>query len=111
MKIIEMNKRGRYSHTLFGHKVVRLLLAASLQCGLFVPYVFGDNNLHINIMNQDGVVSGLVRDATGMPLIGVSVVVKGRCRELLPIWMVNLVWKFHEVVSWCSLISVCNRLK
>ncbi|MCR1854387.1 SusC/RagA family TonB-linked outer membrane protein [Parabacteroides distasonis] len=77
MKIIEMNKRGRYSHTLFGHKVVRLLLAASLQCGLFVPYVFGDNNLHINIMNQDGVVSGLVRDATGMPLIGVSVVVKG----------------------------------
>lgn len=64
MKIIEMNKRGRYSHTLFGHKVVRLLLAASLQCGLFVPYVFGDNNLHINIMNQDGVVSGLVRDAT-----------------------------------------------
>lgn len=28
-------------------------------------------------MNQDGVVSGLVRDATGMPLIGVSVVVKG----------------------------------
>lgn len=41
MKIIEMNKRGRYSHTLFGHKVVRLLLAASLQCGLFVPYVLG----------------------------------------------------------------------
>lgn len=72
-----MNKRGRYSHTLFGHKVVRLLLAASLQCSLFVPYVFGNNNLHINIMNQDGVVSGIVRDATGMPLIGVSVVVKG----------------------------------
>ena len=77
MKIIEMNKRGRYSHTLFGHKVVRLLLAASLQCSLFVPYVFGNNNLHINIMNQDGVVSGIVRDATGMPLIGVSVMVKG----------------------------------
>lgn len=44
---------------------------------LICSLCFGDNNLHINIMNQDGVVSGLVRDATGMPLIGVSVVVKG----------------------------------
>lgn len=77
MKIIEMNKRERCSRTLFGNKIVRLLLAASLQCGLFVPYAFGDNNLRINIMNQDEPVSGIVRDATGMPLIGVSVVIKG----------------------------------
>lgn len=77
MKIIEINERGKYFHSLFGHKAVRLLLAASLQCGLFIPYALGDNNLQISIMNQEGNVSGIVRDATGMPLIGVSVVVKG----------------------------------
>lgn len=77
MKIIEINERGKCFHSLFGHKAVRLLLAASLQCGLFVPYALGNNNLQISIMNQEGNVSGIVRDATGMPLIGVSVVVKG----------------------------------
>ena len=77
MKIIEINERGKYFHSLFGHRAVRLLLAASLQCGLFIPYALGDNNLQISIMNQDGNVNGIVRDATGMPLIGVSVVVKG----------------------------------
>ena len=77
MKIIEINERGKYFHSLFGHRAVRLLLVASLQCGLFIPYALGDNNLQISIMNQDGNVNGIVRDATGMPLIGVSVVVKG----------------------------------
>lgn len=60
-----MNKRGRYSHTLFGHKLSDCYWLPLSNVAYLIPYVFGDNNLHINIMNQDGVVSGLVRDATG----------------------------------------------
>ncbi|MCS2890770.1 SusC/RagA family TonB-linked outer membrane protein [Parabacteroides faecis] len=77
MKISENNEKRKYFYFLFGHKTVRLLLAVSLQCGAFIPCVFGDNNLKISVMNQDENVSGVVHDATGMPLIGVSVVVKG----------------------------------
>ena len=77
MKISENNEKRKYFYFLFGHKTVRLLLAVSLQCGAFIPCAFGDNNLKISVMNQDENVSGVVHDATGMPLIGVSVVVKG----------------------------------
>lgn len=77
MRIILINGKQKCNYSVFGRKIVRLLLAVSLQSSLFIPYALGDNNLQISITNQDGKVNGVVRDATGMPLIGVSVVVKG----------------------------------
>lgn len=77
MKMIEMNGNQKSDYSVFGRKIMRLLLAASLQFGCFIPSTLGSNNVEINARNQDGKVSGIVCDAAGMPLIGVSVIVKG----------------------------------
>lgn len=83
MKTIKINGKRIYFYSVFGHKIVRLLLAVFLLCGLFTPYAFGDNNLKISAINQDNNVSGVVSDATGMPLIGVSVLIKGTTQGVI----------------------------
>lgn len=77
MKTIKMNGKQKSRYSVCGRKVVRLLLAASLQCSLFIPATFGNNHVEISAPDPAGKVSGIVCDAAGMPLIGVSVIVKG----------------------------------
>lgn len=60
----------------FGRRTVRLLFAAALQYGAVSAYASTDVPV-VNQVNQNGQVNGVVSDANGYPLIGVSVMVKG----------------------------------
>lgn len=77
MKIIQLNRVGSRFYPLCRCKAVHLLVAVLLQCSVCIPYAFGTNRLQTSLQNQDGKVSGVVQDVTGMPLTGVSVVIKG----------------------------------
>lgn len=77
MKVMEMRDYVKSYRPVLNRRAVGLLLAVASQCGVFIPQVMADTNLSISIVNQDGKVNGVVNDATGNPLIGVSVVMKG----------------------------------
>lgn len=77
MKVMEMKKYVKSYRPVLNRKAIGLLLAATCQCGVFVPHAMADTNFKVSIVSQDGKVTGVVNDASGMPLIGVSVVVKG----------------------------------
>lgn len=59
-----------------GRRTIQLLFVAILQCGAISVYGSADIPIS-NQVNQSVLVSGIVSDASGLPLIGVSVVIKG----------------------------------
>lgn len=61
----------------WNRKMVGLLLVAALQGGICLPHALATERWDIQVVHQDGKVSGVVRDGAGMPLIGVAVQVKG----------------------------------
>lgn len=61
---------------LVGRQAIQLFLVASLGCGIGIPSASAEG-VEVSAISQEGKVSGVVSDATGYPLIGVSVVVKG----------------------------------
>lgn len=77
MKGMEMKGRVKTYRPVWNRKMVGLLLVAALQGGIGIPHLSASDRLDIQVVNQDGKVSGVVKDATGMPLIGVAVQVKG----------------------------------
>lgn len=65
-----------FDRLVFGRRTIQLLFAATLQCGALSAYGSVADPV-INQVSQSGQVNGIVSDASGFPLIGVSVVVKG----------------------------------
>lgn len=65
-----------FDRPVFGRRTIQLLFAATLQCGAMSAYGSVADPV-INQVSQSGQVNGIVSDASGFPLIGVSVVVKG----------------------------------
>lgn len=76
MKTFSISSFGTVWHPNARRRTVQLLIAAILQCGMTTQYVTANSPVS-SITTQDEKVSGVVKDETGIPLIGVSVIVKG----------------------------------
>lgn len=77
MKGMEMKGRVKTYRPVWNRKMVGLLLVAALQGGIGIPHAMAADRLGVQFTHQDGKASGVVKDAAGMPLIGVAVQVKG----------------------------------
>lgn len=66
-----------------GRKVVRWMLAVIVCGALQVEYVTAEKFTIHNMVNQEGKIFGTVNDATGTPLIGVSVVLKNTTKGVI----------------------------
>lgn len=60
---------------------------------------------------QKNMVTGVVLDPHGMPVIGANILVKGRLTVPLLIWMVSSRWMWIKMRYWLSLISVLQVRK
>lgn len=77
MKGMEMKNRVKTCRPIWNRKMVGLLLVAALQGGIGIPHTMATDRLGVQFTHQDGKASGVVKDAAGVPLIGVAVQVKG----------------------------------
>lgn len=77
MKGMETKGRVKTYRPVWNRKMVGLLLVAALQGGIGIPHAMAADRLGVQFTHQDGKASGVVKDAAGMPLIGVAVQVKG----------------------------------
>lgn len=72
-----MKNRAKTYRPAWNRKMAGLLLVAALQGGIGIPHAAAADRLGVQFTQQNGKVSGVVKDVSGTPLIGVAVQVKG----------------------------------
>ena len=78
-----------------------LLTALVLACGVPASFSTGSSVGFTAMAQSNGKVSGVVKDADGEPLIGVTVRVKGTQRGTLT---VTILFKHQRIRLWCFLM-------